>query len=86
MFTASLSVSIIQLSFTAAVSCQPVAYLEQISEEVITPVLAVHKDDYLAPLKPLPQNLQQPQEAISIWPDLNVLLNVSIHHTAPAHL
>ena len=35
---------------------------------------------------PLPQDLQQAQEAVLLGPQLHVLRDVAVHHAAPAHL
>lgn len=55
------------------------SHLEQVSEEVVTQVLGGHKDEYLAVLVELSQDLQQPQEAVSLRPDLNQLCDVLVH-------
>lgn len=62
------------------------SHLEEVPEQVVALVLAVDKDDDLAALKPLPQHLQQAQEAVRLWPDLHKLLYVGIDHAAAAHL
>lgn len=48
--------------------------------------LRLNEDDDLALLVPLPQYLQQPQEAVALRADLNHLLNVRVHDAAPADL
>ena len=48
-------------------------HLEQVPEQVVAPVLAAHKDEQLAALVPLAQQLQQPQEALLLSADLHKL-------------
>lgn len=66
--------------------CSTYTHLEKVPEEVVTVVLCVHKDDNLARLIPLAQNLQEPQETIILWPNFHKLCDVCVDHTTAANL
>lgn len=61
-------------------------HLEEVSEEVITQVLRGDKDEYLAILVELSQDLQKPQETVRLRPDLNELCDVLVDDGPPANL
>lgn len=46
----------------------------------------MYKDDDLALLIPLAQDLQQPQKPIRFWPNLNALCDVAVDNTAATNL
>ena len=59
---------------------------QQVPEQRVAAVLGGHKDEQLAALVPLPQYLQQAQEAVVLGADLDELGDVLVHHAATAHL
>ena len=56
------------------------SHLEQISEQVVTQVLRRHKNQDLAILIELAQDLQKAKEAISLRPNFYELGDVLVHH------
>ena len=59
--------------------------LEEVTEEVVALVLAADKDQDLAPLVPLAENLEQSEEALLVvGPQLHDLGNVLVHHRSAA--
>jgi hypothetical protein len=62
------------------------SHLEQVSEQIVTLVLGVNKDDDLANLVPLPEDLKQTQEPVLFGSDLDKLGNVCINNAAATDL
>lgn len=61
-------------------------HFEEVSEQVVTLILAGHKYKDLALLIPLAQDFQQAKKSVLHWSDLHTLADIAVDHAAAAHL